>query len=71
MNRVREMHGGQDYDPEFGQRMTGQGLWADLLARRFAVAARRLGLDAPHPRLRCDLFRPPPRRGDQMDLFGG
>ena len=71
MNRVREMHGGQDYDPEFGTRMTGQGLWADLLARRFAVAARRLGLDAPQPRLRVDLFRPPPRKGDQLDLFGG
>lgn len=71
MNRVREMHGGRDYDPDFGQRMTGQGLWADLLARRFAVAARRLGLDSPQPPLRCDLFRPPPRPGDQLDLFGG
>lgn len=71
MNRVREMHGGQDYDPDFGRRMTGQGIWAELLKRRFVVAARRLGLDAPQPPLRCDLFRPPPRKGDQMDLFGG
>lgn len=70
MNRVREMHGGRDYDPEFGRRMTGQGLWADLLARRFALAARRLGLDAPQPALRTDLFRPPARPGDQLDLFG-
>ncbi len=69
MNRVREMHGGRDYDPDFGTRMTGQGLWADLLARRFAIAARRLGLDAPQPPLRCDLFRPPLRKGDQPDLF--
>lgn len=69
LNRVREMHGGRDYDPDFGTRMTGQGLWADLLARRFTIAARRLGLDAPQPPLRCDLFRPPPRKGDQLDLF--
>ncbi len=69
LGRVRDMHGGRDYDPDFGTRMTGQGLWADLLARRVAVAARRLGLDAPQPALRCDLFRPPPRKGDQMDLF--
>lgn len=70
MNRVREMHGGRDYDPDFGTRMTGQGIWAELLARRYAVAARRLGLDAPQPPLRTDLFRPPPRPGDQLDLFG-
>ena len=69
LNRVREMHGGRDYDPDFGTRMTGQGIWAELLARRFAIAARRLGLDAPQPSLRCDLFRPPPRMGDQLDLF--
>lgn len=69
LNRVREMHGGRDYDPDFGTRMTGQGPWADLLARRFAIAARRLGLDARQPPLRCDLFRPPARPGDQMDLF--
>jgi DNA repair photolyase len=69
LNRVREMHGGRDYDPDFGTRMTGQGIWAELLARRFAIAARRLGLDAPQPPLRCDLFRPPPRMGDQLDLF--
>ena len=44
MNRVREMHGGQDYDPAFGQRMTGVGMWADLLRQRFDKAVARLGL---------------------------
>ena len=69
MARVREMHGGQDYDPTFGRRMTGEGLWADLMAQRFAKASARLGLASRMPPLRCDLFRPPTRPGDQLSLF--
>ncbi len=69
MARVRELHGGRDYDPEFGKRLRGEGLWADLMARRFQIAATRLGLDAVQPGLRCDLFRAPLRAGDQMSLF--
>ncbi len=69
MGRVRELHGGRDYDPEFGKRMTGQGLWADLIHRRADLARKRLGLSEGLPRLRCDLFRPPPKAGDQLSLF--
>jgi DNA repair photolyase len=69
MGRVRALHGGRDYDPEFGQRMRGEGPWADLMAQRFGVAARRLGLDTPQPKLRCDLFARPARTGDQLALF--
>jgi len=69
MGRVRELHGGRDYDPEFGTRMTGQGLWADLIHRRAEVARRRLGLKNGLPDLRSDLFAAPPRLGDQMSLF--
>jgi hypothetical protein len=69
MARVRELHGGRDYDAEWGKRFRGQGLWADLMARRFKVAVARLGLDAPQPPLRVDLFRAPPRAGDQLALF--
>ena len=36
---------------------------------RLRLAAKRLGLDRPLPPLRCDLFRPPPRTGDQLSLF--
>lgn len=39
MARVQELHGGRDYDPEFGKRMRREGVWADPMARRFAVAA--------------------------------
>lgn len=69
MARVREMHGGQDYDPAFGRRMTGEGLWADLLRQRFDKAVARLGLATHLPPLRCDLFHPPARAGDQLNLF--
>ncbi len=66
MSKVRDMHGGRDYDPAWGKRMTGEGLWADLIRQRFTRAVHALGLDAPLPPLRTDLFAPPPRIGDQM-----
>ncbi|OZA01603.1 MAG: hypothetical protein B7Y02_17515 [Rhodobacterales bacterium 17-64-5] len=69
MGRVRELHGGRDYDPEFGTRMTGQGLWAELIHRRADVARKRLGLQNALPKLRTDLFARPLRAGDQMSLF--
>lgn len=69
MARVREMHGGRDYDPEWGRRMRGEGVWADLIAQRFDKAAARLGLVKQMPPLRCDLFAPPARAGDQLALF--
>ncbi|TGD66292.1 PA0069 family radical SAM protein [Tabrizicola sp. WMC-M-20] len=69
MARVREMHGGQDYDAAWGRRMRGEGIWADLIAQRFDKAVSRLGLVKAMPPLRCDLFAPPPRAGDQLALF--
>lgn len=64
--RVRELHGGQLYDAQWGQRMTGQGTWAALMHQRFGVAAKRLGLDRDLAKLRNDLFRVP---GAQLGLF--
>ena len=69
MARVRELHGGMDYDPAFGKRMRGEGPWADLMARRFRVAVDRLGLAVRLPPIRCDLFAAPTRTGDQLNLF--
>jgi DNA repair photolyase len=45
MARLREMRGGRDNDSRFGSRMTGQGLWAQLLRQRFEKACARLGLN--------------------------
>ena len=69
MGRVRELHGGREYDPEFGTRMRGQGEWAQLFRQRFTIACRRHGLDRTLAPLRTDLFRVPPRPGDQLSLF--
>lgn len=69
MNRVRELHGGKDYDSKFGTRMTGQGEWADLMAKRFEITLNRTGLVAKLPPLRTDIFRVPPKAGDQLSLF--
>ena len=69
MGRVRELHGGREYDPAFGKRMTGEGVWAELHRQRFAVALKRLGLAKGWPPLRTDLFGPPARAGDQLSLF--
>jgi len=70
MSKMRQMRGGADYDGTWGKRMVGQGAHAELLARRFQITAKRLGLATKMPRLRCDLFRVPPEQGDQLDLFG-
>lgn len=69
MGRVRDLHGGRDYDPQWGRRMRGQGPWAELLAARIRVACDRLGYRRDDPPLRTDLFHPPPRTGDQLELF--
>tara|TARA_R110002073_G_scaffold35433_5_gene103612 strand:- start:1 stop:1083 length:1083 start_codon:yes stop_codon:yes gene_type:complete len=69
MNRVRDLHGGKDYDPAFGSRMTGQGEWAALLRARVKLATARLGLDRRLTPLRRDLFAVPPKAGDQLALF--
>ena len=69
MARVREMRGGKDNDARFGSRMTGQGIWADLLRQRLHKACHRLGLVHQRVELDVSLFRPPPRQAGQGQLF--
>ena len=49
MSRVQEMRGGRDVardnDPNFGTRMVGQGIFAELLRQRFAKACARFDLN--------------------------
>jgi DNA repair photolyase len=66
MSRINEMRDGKDNDPSFGTRMTGTGLWAELLRQRYEKACKRLGLDKrEEPALDCTLFRPPSLHGQQ------
>jgi DNA repair photolyase len=69
MARVREVHGGKDYDPVWGKRMRGEGVWADLIERRYRVAVARLGLDVALPPLTCSSFEVPTKAGDQLKLL--
>jgi len=58
MNRVREMRGGKDYDSDFGKRMVGDGVWADLIRQRFSKTVDKLGLGKPGSRFgRLDASR--------------
>lgn len=69
MRRLAEMHGGKSYDARFGHRMRGEGVYARMIARRFDLAARRLGLDQPLPPLDCMQFAVPLGTQDQPSLF--
>ena len=66
-SRMHDAHGGKAYDAAFGTRMTGTGVYADLLARRFEVAKKKLGFRALPP-LETAHFRAPADTW-QMDLF--
>lgn len=61
MNRIRDMRGGADNVSEFGARMRGAGLYADLIQQRFAIACKRAGLTQQRSlrQLNCQLFRKP------------
>ena len=69
LNLLRETRGGALYRPGFGERMRGTGPYAELLERRFRVAARKYGLDRPLPPLDTTRFRRPVRSGEQIALF--
>jgi DNA repair photolyase len=69
MSLVRGTRGGKDYVSAWGERHTGTGAYAELIAQRFRLAAQRLGLNRERLALRCDLFTPPRAEATQLDLF--
>ncbi|MGE5565780.1 MAG: PA0069 family radical SAM protein [Parcubacteria group bacterium] len=69
MSLVRQIRGGKDYDSEWGKRMTGQGPVAEMLAKRFEIARRRLSFGRRWDGLDLSQFRVPPKAGDQLSLF--
>ena len=66
---LRECRGGKDYDATFGERMTGTGPLAELIAKRFRLACRRHSLGKAGRPLDSSLFKPPPMAGDQLNLL--
>jgi DNA repair photolyase len=72
LNSLRHCRDGNLYVADWGTRMTGTGAYADLLARRFALACRRLGLATGGPATRPldgSRFRPPAGPSGQLSLF--
>ena len=74
---VRQMRDGRENDSRFGKRMSGTGMFAELIAKRFELACRRLGLNEEGgghgagrrpAELDCSRFRPPSPAG-QLQLF--
>jgi DNA repair photolyase len=70
---TQSMHGGKDYESQWGRRMAGSGPYAWMIGRRFEIAATRLGYRETPLGLRSDLFRAPapPDAGAtrQLSLF--
>ncbi|HYG61372.1 MAG TPA: PA0069 family radical SAM protein [Thermoanaerobaculia bacterium] len=73
LNRVRGMRGGRLNDPRFGNRMRGEGIFADQLRALFHTTCRKVGLDTGGPELSTAAFRRPaaPRADGQLSLFDG
>jgi DNA repair photolyase len=69
MSLVRSTRDGKDYVSAWRERQTGTGPYAELIAQRFKIAAKRLGLNAERAVLRHDLFTPPAVGTTQLDLF--
>jgi DNA repair photolyase len=70
MSLVQQMNGGRDYDSDFSTRMHGQGVFADLLRKRFEIACRRHGLNrARELPLDTTRFVPPRKASPQGELF--
>jgi DNA repair photolyase len=73
LNLIRETRAGGLSDARFHHRFSGQGVYADLLLRRFARAARKWGLDEAREGLDCASFAVPPGAAApaeaQMSLF--
>ena len=70
LNRLQDCHGGKLYQSSFKSRMKGQGWYADMLAKRFKIAYRRIGFSS-RVELDCSQFQPPARDQAQLNLFGG
>jgi DNA repair photolyase len=69
LNLVRETRNRRLYDPTWGRRQRGQGVYPELLARRFELACRRLGLNCNDWNLDTSQFHPPRPESAQLSLL--
>ena len=72
LSLTQSMHGGKDYQAQWGRRMAGSGPYAWMIGRRFEIAAQKLGYREIPVTLRSDLFQAPRAPGagpQQLSLF--
>ena len=66
LNRLRSMRGGKLYDSKFGQRVRGDGIFADQIDQLFDVARRKVGIAERGGNLSVAAFRR--SAGAQLEL---
>ena len=69
MHRIQDVREGHESDSRFGHRLKGQGVFADLVAQRFARACRALELNKSRHQMNVRLFQAPRPDSPQLDLF--
>jgi len=67
LTRIQSMRGGKLYDAKWGERMKGQGIFAEQIKSLFALARRKAGFRGDLPELSTAAFRVPT---SQLSLFG-
>lgn len=68
LGRQRSTRGGVLNDSRFGNRMCGEGPYAEAIRAQFRLFKRRCALGS-WPELSAASFRVPAAKGDQLDLF--
>jgi DNA repair photolyase len=69
LNRIRAIRGGKLYDPQWGTRMRGEGIFAVQMGALFATACRKSGLTEELPPLSTAAFHRPHDSRGQLGLF--
>ena len=59
LSRIRDLRGGKLYDPQWGVRGRGEGIFADQIAALFNMTTRKLGLNERDYTLSAEHFRRP------------
>ena len=57
LNRIRDLRGGKLYDPQWGVRARGEGIFAEQIAAIFEVTCRKLGFNERSLELSTEHFR--------------
>ncbi len=72
IHRIEAIRGGKLYNPEFGERMKGEGIFSEQIEKLFSVAFRRHGFRKSKYDLATEHFRRPetdPENEPQLTLF--